>query len=433
MSSPAAPRRAFLAPRRQRGAAALIVTMVLFFAMLLAAAYANRNLVFEQRTSTNQYRSTQAFEAAEAGLEWAIAQLNNPQRIGADCLPTTDSSAPLFRERFLGRPAGNTGFSGTTWLNGAVAAPLQPSCVRTDAGWACSCPAQGNPNPVAPAAAGPGLRPAFALQFLAGGKPGIVRVVSRGCTSLAGACVPGAASTTDANARVEVAFGLLPALGTPPAAALTVRGRIDTAAALGVHNPDAVSGGLAVHAGGGINAPQIRVTPPAGSSAADAWVGNDVSLAALTPDRLFASYFGLDKTGWRNQPMVRRLSCAGDCGATLAQAVADAGGSPMIWVNGDLRVDGPVALGSAQHPVALVVEGSVQFSGAVRLHGVLYGSGVGWDNTGTPGALLRGALITDGNFQGSGAPDIFYDAVVLAALKAGGGSFARVSGSWRDF
>ena len=156
-------------------------------------------------------------------------------------------------------------------------------------------------------------------------------------------------------------------------------------------------------------------------------------LAALTPDRLFASYFGLDKTGWRNQPMVRRLSCAGDCGATLAQAVADAGGSPMIWVNGDLRVDGPVALGSAQHPVALVVEGSVQFSGAVRLHGVLYGSGVGWDNTGTPGALLRGALITDGNVQGSGAPDIFYDAAVLAALKAGGGSFARVSGSWRDF
>ena len=39
--------------RQQRGAAALIVTMVLFFAMTLVAAYVNRNLVFEQRISKN--------------------------------------------------------------------------------------------------------------------------------------------------------------------------------------------------------------------------------------------------------------------------------------------------------------------------------------------------------------------------------------------
>ena len=45
--------------------------MVLFFIMSLVAAYASRNLIFEQRTSANNYRSTQAFEAAEAGLEWS--------------------------------------------------------------------------------------------------------------------------------------------------------------------------------------------------------------------------------------------------------------------------------------------------------------------------------------------------------------------------
>ena len=60
----------------QRGAAALVVVMMLFFIMSLVAAYASRNLIFEQRTSANNYRSTQAFEAAEAGLEWAIAMLN---------------------------------------------------------------------------------------------------------------------------------------------------------------------------------------------------------------------------------------------------------------------------------------------------------------------------------------------------------------------
>ena len=423
--------RSFTPPQAQRGAAALIVTMVLFFAMLLAAAFANRNLVFEQRSSSNQYRSTQAFEAAEAGLEWALAQLNSPTRVGADCLPSTDAAAPTFRERFLSRQTGASGFVGNTWNNGAVATPLQASCVRTDAGWACSCPAQGHPSLAAPASAGP--HPAFTLQFAAGGKPGIVKLVSRGCTSLAGACVPGASSATDASARVEVGLGLLPALGTPPAAPLTARGRVDTAAALGVHNPDAASGGLALHAGGGVIAPLIRVTPPAGSSIADAWMGNDVSLTELTPDRFFTSYFGLDKAGWKNQPTVRTLNCSGNCSAALVEAVNGAGGSPMLWVGGDLVVDGPVALGSPQHPVVLVVEGNAQFNGAVRLHGVLYSASMSWNNTTTPGALLRGALIAEGDVQGNGAPDLFYDAAILAALKSSGGSFARVSGSWRDF
>ena len=420
----------FHAPRRQRGAAALIVTIVLFFAMLLAAAFANRNLVFEQRTSTNQYRSTQAFEAAEAGLEWAQAQLNSPARVGADCLASTDTAAPTFRERYLSR--GTTGFAGNSWNNGATATPLQPSCVRADAAWTCSCPALGNPGLATPTS--PGLHPAFTLQFLAGGKPGTLRVVSRGCTSLAGACVPGGATaSSDASAKVEVTLGLLPALGTPPAAPLTTRGRVNTAAALGVHNPDAASGGLAVHAGGGIIAPQLRVTPPAGGSVADAWVGNDVSLAALSTDRFFASYFGLDKVSWKNQPTVRTLNCSGNCTAALLEAVNAAGGNPMVWVAGDLVLDGPVALGSPDHPVLLVVEGNAQFNGAVRLHGVLYSAATSWNNTATAGALLRGALIAEGDVQGNGAPDLFYDAAVLAVLKGSAGSFARVSGSWRDF
>jgi len=419
------------APRRQRGAAALIVTMVLFFAMLLAAAFANRNLVFEQRTSTNQYRSTQAFEAAEAGLEWALAQINSPLRIGPDCRPTADASAPAFRERFLGAQVGTGGFSGATWADGTSSAPLQPACVRAQAGWNCSCPAAGHPQPVAPA--GPGIQPAFTLQFAAGGKPGLVKVIARGCTSLAGACLPGSATTTDSSARVEVTLGLLPALGTPPAAALTARGRLDTATAWGAHNPDSASSGLAVHVGGAIQAPLLRVTPPAGTPLADASVAGDTSLSSLTADRFFSTTFGLDKTGWKNQPTVRTLDCSGNCSALLAEAIATSGGSPMVWVAGDLVLDGPLDIGSPQHPVVLVAQGSVTLNGPVRLHGVLYGGSVAWNDTATPGALLRGALISEGDVLGGGSPDIYFDAAVLSALKANGGSFARVSGSWRDF
>ena len=85
----------------QHGGAALIVTLLLFLAMALAAFALNRHLVFEQRSAANQARATQAFEAAEAGLEWAQAQLNSTQRIGPDCRPSTDAAASSFRARLL--------------------------------------------------------------------------------------------------------------------------------------------------------------------------------------------------------------------------------------------------------------------------------------------------------------------------------------------
>ena len=73
-------RRRRTPPRHAHGAAALIVVMMLFFVISMVAAYASRNLIFEQKTSANQYRATQAFEAAEAGLEWAAAMLNGARR-----------------------------------------------------------------------------------------------------------------------------------------------------------------------------------------------------------------------------------------------------------------------------------------------------------------------------------------------------------------
>ena len=71
--------------RRQRGVAALFVTVMLCFAMVLAVAVAQRNVVVEEQRSANEVRAASAFEAAEAGLEWALARINDPSRIGSDC------------------------------------------------------------------------------------------------------------------------------------------------------------------------------------------------------------------------------------------------------------------------------------------------------------------------------------------------------------
>jgi len=418
------------APARQHGAAALIVTMMLFFAMVLVAVFVNRNLVFEQRTSANQYRSTQAFEAAEAGIEWAIAQLNGTNRIGADCLTSSETTATSFRARYLGFNHASAVFTPTAWLNGPVAMALQPSCVRGAAGWSCSCPASGAPALTPPA--GAAAAPAFSLQFLPSAAPGVVRIAANGCTSLAGACLPGSATRPDASARIEVTLGLLAAVRTPPAAAVTARGAfLAEAPALGLHNPDPATG-IAVHAGRSIAAGHARLTTPAGSSLASALVGGDASLAGLDTDQFFAGTFGIDKATWKNQPAVTRLSCSGDCGAALTSLIDAAAGSALVWVDGDLTLAGPITLGSATSPVVLVVSGAARLDGAVGLHGVLSAASVDWNHA-SGGAFVRGAVLTEADYQGDGAPEFFYDTAVLGTLASDAGSFARVSGSWHDF
>lgn len=89
-----------LCHHRQRGVASLVVVAVLFLILSLVAAYTNRNLIFEQRTAGNLHRSTQAFEAAEAGVEWALTMLN-AGRIDADCAPSASPADTSFRQRYL--------------------------------------------------------------------------------------------------------------------------------------------------------------------------------------------------------------------------------------------------------------------------------------------------------------------------------------------
>ena len=424
--------RTGLPAHRERGAAALVVTMLLFFAMVLTAVFVNRNLVFEQRSSANQYRATQAFEAAEAGLEWALAQLNGTGAIGDDCLPSgAASGGTSFRARHLQTDLARATFTPVTWLNAGTPTPLQPSCVRGASGWSCSCPAQGMAVLTAPSGAAPA--PAFLLQFRAGPKPGTVRVVSTGCTRLAGACAPASSANADAVARMQLDLGLLGGVRTAPVATLTARGAVNAGtAAPGLHNTDPATG-IAVQAGGTVNAAQARVTAPAGTSLGASLVGNDTVLANLSADRFFGSYFGLDKPSWRAQPTVALVDCRSPCAAALQAAVAAAAGPAMLWVEGDLALAGPLTLGTAQAPVVIVVNGAARLDGGVAINGLLYATTLAWTGAAGQGAVLRGAAIVEADYTGDGAPEFVYDPLVLAALKGAAGSFARVSGSWRDF
>ena len=240
-------------PQHQRGATTLLVIVVLLFAMTLMASFANRNLVFEQRSAANLVRSTQAFEAAEAGIEWAVAMLNQRQRIDADCRPSQQPHDRSFRERRLRLNSADGTHSALTWDYAGKPVALLAACVRGAGGWACSCPASGLPSPSAPA--GSDVHPAFTVQLAAGPQPGLVRLSATGCAGRDASC------SDDAAAHVEVLLGLVPGLSTPPAAALTAREGVAMNGALGVHHADARAGGLTVHAGADVVLPAARTTP----------------------------------------------------------------------------------------------------------------------------------------------------------------------------
>src|SRR5258705_5661309 len=186
------------AARRQRGVAALIVTLMLFFAMLLTAVFVNRNLLVEQHSASNHERATQAFEAAEAGLEWALAQLNNPQRLGADCTPSAAPSASAFPARFLRADARSGRFTPAEWADAGIARPLRASCARDGDGWTCSCPTDTAPS--LPIASSPVARPGFSIEFGTGDRPGTVHIVAAGCSRAADTCVADDSRRSDASA-----------------------------------------------------------------------------------------------------------------------------------------------------------------------------------------------------------------------------------------
>ncbi|MFM2120829.1 MAG: hypothetical protein RL722_2297, partial [Pseudomonadota bacterium] len=69
------------------GLASLPVLLVLLLGATLLLLYLNRALVAEIRAAALSARSQFSFQAAEAGLQWALAHLNLDRALDASCQP----------------------------------------------------------------------------------------------------------------------------------------------------------------------------------------------------------------------------------------------------------------------------------------------------------------------------------------------------------
>ena len=435
--------------------------MVLFFIMALAGAYSSRNLIFEQRTSANQYRSTQAIEAAEAGVEWALAMLNGG-RIGNNCREAgAPANATSFRQRYLSVDDDGRFTPVADPLAGAPVAPappvpLMPSCVFNGVDWACNCPVQGPPVLVAPVGNGP--FPAFRVRFSIVDplvpnvatpvitQPGLVMVEVNGCTTLDPACLdfPGAAAAQEGRATVYAMVALKSALPVTPAAALTVRDSV-LGGVMQVVSTDPEIGGVTVKSGGAINRAGMTLLSIPGSHG-DSFIEGDlqlddvsatslkVAVPPMNPNRVFNSVFGTLPNTYQFQPAAITWPNANFPGLA---ALVNQNPGRVIWVNGDLVLDTAGDIGSAPDPanpantgpVVIVATGNVIATANVRIFGFVYSQSGAW--TGTP-EIQGGAFVEDALDATAGGRIVFNRDVIQHLLHRSG-SFVRVPGGWRDF
>jgi hypothetical protein len=430
--------------QQQRGAATLLVVLMLFFVVSLVAAYTSRNLIFEQRTSVNQYRSTTVFETAEAAQEWVIGMLNGG-RIGADCTETSATATDTsFRQRYLTINA-STGL--ITPKKQATGAALWPTCVSTGTGWVCSCPSNAAPAMAAPV--GNEVRPAFRVQFgeAALGTPGTVRVLVHACmrvddeVCLANFAGPDVSS--EGRAQHAMVVALKSALTTPPAGALTVVGNVPGPAALQAENTDLEAGGITVHAGGAVNAATFVLRTVPGTPGDRSIRDGDSKMAALAanplyPDRVFASVFGVFPNTHRDQPAALVLDCPNTGCRQALSTLVERNPDRVIWIPGDLTLETAGDVGSAPNPADptvagvanIVVAGRLRFIAAgVRIHGFVYTRDGNWEGAGE----IRGAAFTEGNLSATAAPTVVFDKALLQAARRQSGSFVRLPGDWKDW
>lgn len=433
--------------RMERGAASLAVVLVLFFIVAMVAAYTNRNLIFEQRTSANSYRSARALAAADAGVDWAVAMLNG----GAIDLQCAPASAPNddFKTRYLKlQPDGS--FAPVTWTTtplvftgGPAQVQAQPACSGTPSGgWSCSCPAAGPLKTLDNANVD---TPVFVVGFDPGRqRPGVAAIRVRGCHNVRSGTVADvntygschvndmtatnlsvkAALDVDAAAIVRVSLGLVSALPVAPTAAMTVAGNItQSSGTLNAVNPDPATG-IALRAGLTIDsAPAVKVAGAAGSTI-DPQTPSDDALTDIPPTDFFRTALGLPPEHYRQQPGA--TVCPGSC-SSLPSVVA-AHPTRVIFVDGDVTLSSTDPMGSTETPTMLVATRDVIVSAKIAFKGIIFaGRDLRWNGA---GGTVDGAIIVGGNYIGDATANVTYDREVVRRVHKSYGSFVRIPGSW---
>ena len=394
---------------KQRGAVTLVMALVLLVLTSLVAAYTGSAVLFERKISANEFRSGQAFEAAESGLASALAYMGS--RGGAD----------KNRDGVID-PVFDTNGDGLGDTNTATFADNSSVTVTVS-----------------------GAFPNFDIQSVG---------MSDDLTAM----------------RTVRSFGAsVDALPNSPDNPLTARGAIIVGGAATVHNPEGHStiwSGNDVDLGSN-NATATNIANPADAgypscmdtsmtcsttrSSSKVALGldvidNDSSLTGLTDSQMFQNFFGTSMANYRDSRVTLEVAGANanNLSTDSANPGVHLGAGEVIWVEGDAVLTNTTTVGCEVavagvgncpignlDPSVLIINGNLETQGTPTFYGVVYVVGnmtLGGNNT-VHGAMVVGGQTVSG---AGGSLDLWYNTDVLTASRDNG-PLAGNPGSWRDW
>jgi len=357
------------------GAATLVLTVFLFILSSLIIIYsANHNRLFTSAVG-NVARSNQAFEAAEAGLEFAINYLN----LNSATIKATASGG------YINYSDGNT--TNITQSNGSTFTATYT-------------------NPIAD-------------------NYDLIRITSVGTSS-----------DGDSTHTVQQEMQSSSMLVSIPTTSLSSQGSISLSGSSQVVNPEGettiLAGETVSIIGGAETVNQDGVSSTSGSS------GSDISEAdpslTITPDELFQYYFGVDANTIKN---MANYYYNYDSNQNYNTILSDKGGN-SVWIDqtsGSGTINSDVVIGTATSPVLLIVNGSLKISGDATFYGMIFVLGSTEVSTTTGSINLYGSLISTGSLDIQGSSTLTFDSGILSDLQEETALqfYSKVPGSWRDF
>lgn len=381
-------------------------------------------------------RSTMAFEIAEAGLEWAVGMLNNPEIMNASCTLGAGNDVS-FRNKYIQYDT-----STPRALPNITAA--SPGCRINDAGLVCSCPESG--TAALPSTSTASFTVTFSTVPLADDSTGeSVRITSLGCTASNVACTAATSEQSDATATVSVVTKLRPVLLAGPSSALTCGTSCVLSGPLTIVNQSVTSSGILIKAGSTISAGHagVQLISLPGKPGGNAVVANDPTLAALSGTEgtcnnsaMFNAHFGITMASYASAPTTKTIICSSPNECADASVEAHARGWRAFYFPDGVDYNNgssSTTLGTPTEPVTIVTTGKLNITGEVTINGLIFANTAQVNDLGTGTAKINGAMITCGTYDNNGSGTLTYVDHRVNGPKHGTSVAVKVPGSWRDF
>lgn len=361
--------------KKTRGAVTLLFTVTLLMLSTLIILFATNFAIMQSKSTANMNRNIQAFEAAEAGLEYGINYLQvNSSTILAN--PIDGFIQP---------------FSNASVTNVILANNSQYTITYSN-------PSAYNYNRI--------------------------QVTSTGISD------DGSATRVMSQ---QIQFGSM--LANAPTVPLTSKGAVSlggSAEITNTHSDTTLLSGQSVSISG-----SGRTVLASGTSSTAALIKSDVqqnvsSIESSSLTDFFATYFGVPSTTIKsNSANYYSNSTNTNYGGLL-----DGKTGTSIWIDqtgGTAKINGGT-IGTVENPVLLVINGKADLTGNAVIYGFVYI--MGETTTDVLGSVqVHGSIITQADISLKGSGSVTYDPTTLTNLRNQSSMryYAKVPGTWKDF